>query len=81
MLDNTPIIGNYLYGVTTGAREIYKNVSDMQKDTTKNTNDINLYILQTSVNYGLITVEKAQELIDTGKLDLGKVTIMRLENA
>ncbi len=73
VFDYTPIIGNYLYGTTNGARDIYKGIKELQADETKTTRDVNLYILQTEISYGLITKEKAQELVDIGKIDLGDV--------
>ncbi len=73
ILNHTPIIANYLYGVADGAQQIYKGIDEYSKDETKTEKDINLYILQQEISHGLITKEKAQELIDTGKFDLGDI--------
>ncbi len=73
MINHTPVVGNYLYGVATGAKEIYTSIKELQEDESNSTQDINLHILQLEISYGLITKDKAQELIDTGKLDLNNV--------
>jgi len=73
MLNNTPIIGNYLSGARDAAKDIYEGIEEYSKDETKTTTDLNLYILQIQINNGLISKEKAQELLDTGKINLGNV--------
>ncbi len=74
ILDHTPILGNYLYGATNAARDIYNEVKDYDKENKTEVREMNLYILQTEISYGLITREKAQELVDTGKIEVGDVT-------
>lgn len=73
LLNHTPIIGNYLGGAREAAEEIYNGIEKYTKDESKTTTDLNLYILQVEINYGLISKEKGQELIDTGKINLGNV--------
>ncbi len=73
VLEKTPIMGNFLYGISTGARDIYNDIEKMRNDNLE-TKDINKSIMQMEISYGLITCEKAQELVDTGKVDLGDVT-------
>lgn len=73
IIDHTPIIGNYLSGVTKSAKDIYKGIEEMRNDETKTVQDLNLYILQVEISHGLISKEKAQELIDIDKLMVGNV--------
>ena len=75
MLDHTPVVGNFLGGATKAADEIYSVIEEYSKDETKTKDDINLSILQTEISYGLVTKEKANELIETGKAKLENVTI------
>lgn len=74
ILNHTPVLGNYLYGATNAARDIYSNINGYDKNDKSKITDLNLYILQTEISYGLITKEKAQELIDIGKVSVGDVT-------
>lgn len=73
ILNNTPIIGNYLSGASNAAYEIYEGVEEYTSDETKTTTDLNLYILQIQINNGIISKQKAQELLDIGKINLGNV--------
>ena len=75
VLNHTPVIGKAMTSVTNGAREIYQNIKDTSKDEDRK--ELNKTILSIAINNNLITVEKANELIETGKLDLGKVTIVK----
>lgn len=72
ILDHTPVIGNYLYGVVNGSKDIYRGIEEYRNEN-RTTEQINLYILQIEISHGLITKAKAQELIDTGKLQVGDV--------
>ena len=73
ILNNTPVIGKYLSGASNAAQEIYEGIEEYAKDESKTTIDLNLYILQIQINNGIISKEKAQELLDTGKINLGNV--------
>ncbi len=76
ILDKTPILGNYLGGLSNSARDIYEIVEDM-KDSNKDTKSVDFDILMTLINYNVITPEKAQELVDTGKLEIGNIMFVR----
>lgn len=73
MINHTPVIGSYLSGVTKGATEIYSSIKTLREDETKTDEELNLYILQLEISNGLITKEKAQELVDTDKVSVGDV--------
>lgn len=73
ILNNTPVIGTYLGGASKAAEEIYKGIEEYSKDETKTTEDLNLYILQIEINYGLVSKEKATELMEIGKIGLKNV--------
>lgn len=70
ILDHTPVIGTFLGDAKGAAEEIYAGIEEFSKDETKTTNDLNLYILQIEINYGLISKEKATELMQIGKVGL-----------
>ncbi len=73
MLDNTPIVNNVFGGAYDTIKNVYNDIEAYEKDENKTTEDLNLRILQIEINNGLITKEKAQELIDSDKIDLGNV--------
>ncbi len=73
LIERTPLIGKYLSGVTNGAKNIYNDIKELKEDETKTTEEINLHILQLEISNGLITKEKAQELVDTDKISVGDV--------
>ena len=73
MLDHTPVIGTYLSGATQATKEIYEGIEEYRNDETKTTNDLNLYILQVEINYGLVSKEKATELMEIGKIGIDGV--------
>lgn len=73
ILNHTPIVGTYLSGASAAATEIYEGIEEFSKDENKTTNDLNLYILQIEINYGLVSKEKATELIEIGKIGLSNV--------
>lgn len=75
MLDKTPVISNFLYGARNAAKEIYAEIDTYNKAEEKDSMSLNIFITQKEITYGLITAEKAQELVDTGKLtNVGNVT-------
>ncbi len=73
IVNHTPVIGNYLSGVTVGAKNIYNGIKELRADESKTQEEINLYILQLEISNGLISKEKAQELVDTDKISVGDV--------
>ena len=73
ILNHTPIVGTYLSGASNASQEIYDKIIEFREDESKTTEDLNLYILQVGINYGLISKEKATELIETGKIGLDGV--------
>ena len=73
ILNHTPVVGTYLGGAALAAEEIYKGIEEYSIDESKTKEDLNLYILQIQINYGLISKDKAQELLDIGKIGLGNV--------
>lgn len=80
ILNHTPVIGNYLGSASDAAEEIYAGIEEYRNDETKSTNDLNLYILQVEINYGLISKEKATELMETGKIGLDNVIFGKGDN-
>ena len=72
VLDNTPLIGSYLGGAKDASVSIY---SMIKKHTSGeyDVKELNRDILSIEIVNGLITKEKANELIDTGKLKLEDV--------
>jgi len=75
ILDKTPVVGNFLSGARNAAKEIYSGIEEFSKDETKSSSDLNLFVLQTEINYGLITKEKANELLETGKIGIDNIMI------
>lgn len=73
ILNNTPVIGNYLGGASKAAQEIYEGIEEHVTDESMSKEDLNLYILQIEINYGLISKEKATELMEIGKIGLKNV--------
>lgn len=73
VLEHTPIVGTYLSGATQAAKEIYEGIEKYRGDETKDNEDLNLYILQVEINYGLVSKEKAAELMEIGKIGLDGV--------
>ncbi len=71
ILNHTPIVGTYLKNSKDAAMDIYAEL--LNEDESLTTSSINLKILQTEILHGLITKEKAQELIETGKIGLDNV--------
>lgn len=68
MMDHTPIVGNYLYGISNAARDIYTDILKYQEEN-KSADELNVHILGIETNYGLISSEKVKELFETGKID------------
>ena len=75
ILNNTPVIGNYLGGASKAAQEIYEEIESFVKDDENTKEDLNLKILQIEINYGLVSSEKASELMEIGKIGLKNVVI------
>lgn len=80
ILDHTPVIGNYLSGAGKAAEEIYDGIETYRNDETKTTSDLNLYILQIEINYGLVSKDKATELMEIGKIGLENVMFGKGDN-
>lgn len=78
MIDHTPVVGRFLSGVTQSAKEIYAEIKTTSDS--KSTQELNLKLLQIQISYRLISKEKAQELVDTGKIDVGDVLFGAKEN-
>ena len=77
ILNHTPIVGTYLTGAKNAALDIYKSVDEYNKNGNKTMQELDLLILQIEINNGLITKEKANELIETGKLSFDNVQIAK----
>lgn len=77
ILNHTPIVGTYLTGAKNAALDIYKSVDEYNNSGTKTMQELDLLILQIEINNGLITKEKANELIETGKLSFDNVQIAK----
>jgi uncharacterized membrane protein required for colicin V production len=75
VLDHTPVIGSYMGGARKAAKDIYERVNLAVKDKNKTTKELNVEILGIEVSYKLITKEKANELMETGKLGIEDVLI------
>lgn len=69
ILNHTPVIGTFLGDASHAAQDIFEEIEKNNSDTTS----LNLTILQIEINYGLVTKEKAQELMDTGKMGIDNV--------
>jgi len=69
ILNHTPVIGSYLSGASRAAQDIYEEIENHEGDT----KTLNLTILQIQINYGLISKDKAQELMDIGKMGIDNV--------
>ena len=75
ILDHTPVIGTYLSNATEAAKDIYEKIDESVKDENKTTKELNIEILNIEIINGLITKEKANELLQTGKLRIDDVMI------
>ncbi len=73
ILDKTPIVGKYFGGVSKAGQEISDLIDDYNKSSDKDLQDLNLRILQIEINHGLVKKDKAQELMEIGKIDLKNV--------
>lgn len=69
ILNNTPVIGTYLSDAGDAAQDIYDTIELATKENVE-AQTLDLRILQIEIKYGLITKEKAQELIQTGKIPI-----------
>ena len=70
ILDHTPIVGSYLGGATRAANNIYASVKKYASDEIKTTKELNVEILNIEIVNGILSKQKANELIETGKLKL-----------
>lgn len=73
ILDKTPLVNNVFSSAYGSIKDIYEIINDFEHKDNKNTKDLNLSILQIEIANNLITKEKAQELVDKGKIDLGDI--------
>jgi len=80
VLDHTPIVGTYLGGASKAANKIYTTIEEYSKDETKTKDDLDLYILQIQIEHGIISKDKATELLQRGKIGLKNVMIAEGEN-
>lgn len=80
MLNHTPIIGTYLSGASQATKEIYDGIEEYRNDENKTTTDLNLYILQVEINYGLVSKDKATELMEIGKIGIDGVMFGKEES-
>ncbi len=80
VLDHTPIVGTMLGDARKTIKDIAEDFTTYTNDESKTTEDLNLRILQIEILNGLISKEKAQELIDIGKVDLDNVYFGSGEN-
>lgn len=77
ILNHTPIVGTYLNGAKDAALDIYKAIDEYKNSDGKTIQELDLLILQLEINNGLVTKEKANELIETGKLGFDNVQIAK----
>lgn len=70
ILNHTPVVGTFLGNASNAAKDIYATINENKNS---DVNTLNLTILQIEINYGLVTKDKAQELIDTGKMGIDNV--------
>lgn len=70
ILNHTPVVGTFLGNASNAAKDIYATINENKNS---DVNTLNLTILQIEINYGLITKDKAQELVDTGKMGIDNV--------
>ena len=73
ILNHTPVINRLTGGAKTAINEITDAIEEFRNDSEKTTEDLNLRILQIEIVNGVISKEKAQELIDTGKVELDNI--------
>ena len=70
ILDHTPVIGNYLGGAKEAAKSIYDSVQKYTNGEIESTKDLNVAIINSEIISGLLTKDKANELVATGKIEL-----------
>lgn len=75
ILNNTPVLRVYLGNAKDAAMDIYAAVEEFAKEEKIDTTNLNLKILQIEINNGLLTKDKANDLIQTGKLKLDNVQV------
>lgn len=80
VLDNTPLVGNYLKGAKNAAINIYDTIEEYSKNEIKDIKKMNSDILNIEIDNGLITKEKVNKLIANGKLKIDESSGKELEN-
>ena len=81
ILDHTPVLKTYMGGVKDATRNTYNAINDYLKNKDMSAKDVNIMILQYEVEGGLISKEKVNELIETGKLrNLDGVQLAKKDN-
>lgn len=70
VLDHTPVVGNFLGGAKEAAKSIYDSVQKYTNGEIESSKEVNIAIINSEIINGLITKAKANELIETGKLEL-----------
>ena len=70
VLEHTPVIGKYLSGAKNAAGNIYELVEKYSEEGIESVDNLNRDILGIEVANGLISKDKANELIQTGKIQL-----------
>ena len=73
MLNHTPLIANYFGGSRNAISEITNAITEKKEYTEEELKALNLRILQIEISYRMISKERAQELVDTGKVGLQDV--------
>ena len=68
MIEHTPVVGNYLHGISTGAQDIYNTIKTMQEEGAS-VKEINEQIYAIELSKGLILQSKYDELREIGKID------------
>ncbi len=69
ILNHTPLVNKVGGNITGAAKEIYELVERYNDDESKTKENINQDILLLLNKYDIISIEKIEELIDTGKLE------------
>jgi len=77
ILNHTPVVGTYLGKATDAAERIYAEIDAAKKNENVDSKALNLRILQIEIDSGLISAEKASELMATNKINLGNVIITK----
>ncbi len=76
VLNHTPVVGKLLGGAKDTILDVSKALKDYDPKNDEDVRNMNLNIMEIEVKYGLLTAEKAQELMDTGKVEIDNVYIV-----